>query len=239
MISSFPTKYIVRKVDASHCYFPCSCLGQWDTDFIYKEPRYILSHIPKCLISAFSGQAIATNMTIALKLYVIASRGFVARLNSIDTNKRPSATQERESIRRDMTEFCKEAGDSAPIPASLFGSLTEVYRSIDAGEIDPPNIRKEAGWTKIVEYLVVQKPGVNLDNYRDTICQFLWSYLEPEPTIPTKSAQASTSTTTTAQASDASPASAPMPEPSHVEISTAPKLRLNFTPVPLLEDRKS
>ena len=235
-----PDKYIVRKVNAARCFLPCSCLGQRDTDFIYKEPRYILSHIPKCLISAFSGQPIATNMTIALKLYVIASRGFVARLNSIDKNKRPSATQERESIRRDMTEICKEAGDFAPMPASLFDCLTELCRSIDKGEIDVPNLRNEAGWNKIVDYLVLQrKPGVNFNSYRDTICQFLWSYLEPQPTVPTRSAQASTSTITTAQTSHAPSASAPMPEPSHAEFSTAPTPGRKITPLPLLEDSMS
>ena len=179
-------------------------------------------------------------MTIPLKLYVIASRGFVARLNRIDTNKRPSATQERESIRRDMTDFCKEAGDSAPIPASLFDCLTELCRSIDKGEIDVPNLRNEAGWNKIVDYLMVQGPAVDLDTYRDTICRFLWSYLEPHPTTSTELARASRSTITTAQqSSDASLAPAPMPEPSHVEISTAPKSRPKLTPEPLLEDRKS
>ena len=138
-----------------------------------------------------------------------------------------------------MTDFCKEAGDSAPIPASLFSSLTELCRSIDAAEIDVPNLRNKTGWTEIVEYLMVQKPGVNLDSYRDTICQFLWSYLEPEPTIPTRPARASTSTTTTAQTSDAPPASTPMPEPLYAEISTASTLGGNFTPLPLLEDSKS
>ncbi len=187
-------------------------------------------------------------MTGALKLYVIASRGFAARLNSIDTSDRISATRERKSIRRDMMDFC-EADDSAPIPATLFYSLTELCRSIDAGEIDASNIRNappnevidnEIDWTGIKEMLLVQREQpVDFDHHRDTICQFLCCYVRREPVIPTISAPASRSTTTTAQTSDASPASAPTPEPSFAETSAAPTPRRNITHRALLEGYES
>ena len=188
-------------------------------------------------------------MTITLKLYVIASRGFAARLNSIDTNDRLSATHERESIRRDMTDFCKEANDSAPIPTSLFYSLTELCRSIDAGEINVSILRNaplnaiiddEVYWTGIKGLLWIQRrQPVDFGRYRDTICQYLWCYVQREPAIPTKPAPASTSATTTAQTSNAPPASAPMPEPSHAEISEAPTPRRNITHRALMEGYES
>ena len=122
-----------------------------------------------------------------------------------------------------MTDFCKAAEDSAPMPTSLFYSLTELCRSIDAGEIDVPNIRNappnamiddETGWNKTEGYLLIQEEQlVDFNHYRDTICQFVWCYVHPKPAIPTISVPASTSTTTTAQTSNASPASAPTPRP--------------------------
>ena len=169
-------------------------------------------------------------MADALKLYVISSRGFAARLNSVDTTDRLSATHEREWIRRDMKYFCKEVVDSATIPASLFYSLTQLCRSIDAGEIDGSYIRHEAVWAEITDYLLTPRERpVDFDSYRDTICQFLWSYIDREPEIPNKSAPASTSTRTTAHTSNAPPTSAPMPEPRDAEISEAPTPRRNLT----------
>ena len=149
------------------------------------------------------------SMADELKLYVIASRGFAARLNRIDTADRLSVTHERESIRRDMTDFCEVADDSALIPASLFYSLIELCRNINAGEIDASNIRNGADWIKIEGYLLVQTPPVDLDTYRDTICLFMWCYVQRKPGIPTTSA--------------------PMPEPSHAESSEAPTPRRNLT----------
>ena len=64
-----------------------------------------------------------------------------------------------------MTDFCKEANDSAPIPTSLFYSLTEVGRSIDAGEINVSSLRNapldamiddEVYWTGVKGFLWVQ-----------------------------------------------------------------------------------
>ena len=203
--------------------------GQLDTDFISKELPYILCYVHTCLVSAFSRHPIAKNMADALKLYVIASRGFAARLNRIDTADQLSTTHERESIRRDMTDFCEAAEDSAPIAASLFYSLTELCRSINAGEIHTSNIRNGADWTKTEGYLSVQNPPVDLDTYRDTICQFMWCYVQRKLGILTTSALALTNTTTTAQTSNAPPASAPVPEPSHAESSEAPTPRRNLT----------
>ncbi len=217
----FPDKIYSTRRECLALFSSVLVPGQQDTDFIFKELPYILCYVHICLVSAFSRYPIAKNMADALKLYVIASRGFAARLNSIDTNDRLSATHERESIRRDMTDFCKGADDSATIPTSLFYSLTELCRSIDAGEINgsyirnaPPNgvIDDEADWTGIKKWLWIQrKPPVDLDHHRDTICQFLWCYVHREAAIPTISVPALTSTSTTAQTSNASPGSAPTP----------------------------
>ncbi|KAK0515536.1 hypothetical protein JMJ35_001570 [Cladonia borealis] len=192
-------------------------------------------------------------MADPLKFYIIAARGFAARLNIAYTTKGLLVTHERELIWRDMKYFCKEAKDSAPIPASLLWSLTMYCRSIDAKTTDASYYRNEAVWTglnqywtEIKEYLWMHlKSEIDLDHDRDTICQFLWSYVNREPEIPINSAEASTSTTTTAQTSHALPAlvltppgPAPMPEPSPPEISTAPKRGLKYTPLPLLEDHK-
>ena len=186
-------------------------------------------------------------MVDSLKLYVIASRGFAARLrlNSMFTNQL-SAKHERESIRRDMTDFYKGQGDSAPIPQSLFCSLTELCRSIDGGEIivsnagnAPPNEEtdNEAKWTKVKEYLSIQgEQAVDFQNYRETICQFIWCYVRRELVVPNLS-PASISPTSTSQASNDPPAPAPTPEPSHAEVSAAPTPRRNnMTPRAFLED---
>ena len=248
MISRLPKKCILREGNALNCSLPCLCPSQEDIDFIFKELRHILCHIHGCLVFDSSSYHIAKNMPDALKLYVIASRGFAARLNSIDTNDRLSATRERKSIRHDMTYFC-EVDNFALIPARLFYSLTELCRSIDAGEIDASNVRDapsrgviddEKDWTGIKDFLSIQgEQPVNFDRYRDTIGQFLWCYLQREPMTPNISAPASTSTIRRAQRSNDSPASAPTPEPSHARIIAAPTPLRNITHRALLEGYES
>ena len=191
-------------------------------------------------------------MIDSLKLYVIASRGFAARfrLDSILTQDRLSTKLERESIRRDMTDFCKGQGDPAPIPASLFRSLTELCRSIDVGEIvaynsgnAPPNEEsdEEAKWTRIKEYLSIQgEQLVDFEHHQETICQFIWCYVQRELVVPDISAPASTSSTSTSQESNAPPPPTPTPEPSHAEVSAAPTPRRNnMTYRAFMEDYES
>ena len=186
-------------------------------------------------------------MVDSLKLYVIALRGFAARLrlNSIVTKDKLSAKHAQESIRRDMTDYCKGQGDSAPIPESLFCSLTEYCRSIKVGEIVASNIGNtppdeetddEAQWTKIKEYLWIQRAQpVDFEHYKDTICPFIWCYVQREPVVPNLSAPAPTSPTSTSQASNAPPAPAPTPESSHAEVSAAPTPPQNMTYRALME----
>ena len=179
---------------------------QRDAAFIYKELSYIPCHVHTCLVSALSGYFITKNMADPLKFYIIAVRGFAARLNIAYRTKGLLVTHERELIWRDMKYFCKEAKDSAPLPASLLWTLTMYCRSIDAKTTDVSHYRSEAVWTgleqywtKIKEYLWMHlRSEIDLDHDRDTICQFLWSYVHREPEVPISSAEASTSTTTTA-----------------------------------------
>ena len=101
-------------------------------------------------------------------------------------------------------------------------------------------IDDEVYWTGIKGPLWVQRrQPVDFGRYRDTICQYLWCYVQREPAIPTKPAPASTSATTTAQTSNAPPALAPMPEPSHAEISEAPTPTRNITHRALMEGYES
>ena len=226
---------------------------QRDTDFIYKELPYILCYVHTCLVSAISGYHITKRMADPLKFSIIAVRGFAARLNIAYTNKGLLVTHERELIWRDMKYFCKEAKDSAPIPASLLWCLTMYCRSIDAKTTDASYYRNEAVWTgleqywtEIKEYLWMHlRSEIDLDHDRDIICQFLWSYVNLEPERPISSAEASTTTTTTAQKSHALPAlvltppeSAPVPEPFHDDYIPATKKGLKFTPLRMQEDHK-
>ena len=172
-----------------------------------------------------------------LKFYVVASRGFSARLrlNNMITNDQLSAEHEREMIKRDMKDFCKGQGHPAPIPTSLFYSLTELCRRIDEDEIivssvgnAPPNeeTNDEAKWTKIKERLgnlgIQGEQAVDFETYRETICRFIWCHLQRELVVPNLSPPAP-------------PAPAPTPEPSHAEFSAAPKPRRNMSPRALIE----
>ena len=131
-----------------------------------------------------------------------------------------------------MMDFYKGQGDSAPIPESLFCSLTGLCRSIDEGEIvasnignSPPNEETddEAKWTKVKEYLGVQgEQAVDFDHYQETICQFICCYVQHELVVPNLSLAAP-------------PAPAPTPEPSHGEVSAALTPQLNMTPRALME----
>ena len=180
-------------------------------------------------------------MVGSLKLYVIASRGFAARLRlcSMFTDYQPSAKHERESIRRDMTDFCKGQGNSAPIPESLFCSLTRLCRNIKVDSIvisstgnAPPDEEsdEEAMWTTIKEHLAIQgEQPVDFERYKEKIYQFLWCYGQREPVVPKTSVPASTNSISTPQASNTPPAPAPMPEPSDEEVSVAPTPPRNMT----------
>lgn len=159
------------------------------------------------------------------------------------TDYQLSAKHERESIRRDMTDFCKGQGNSALIPESLFFSLTNFCRNVKVDNIVISNIGnatldeesdEEAKWTTIKEYLATQgEQPVDLERYKEKIYQFLWCYGQREPVVPNTSAPASTSSVSTPQASNAPPAPAPTPapspEPSHAEVSAAPTPRRNMT----------
>ena len=129
---------------------------------------------------------------------------FVARLTAED---------DLGSIRRDMNDFCEGQGGSAPIPASLFYSLTQFCRSNDvrtfiastAGN-PPPNeeIDDEANWNKVKEHLRIDgEPPVDFDRYQEAILRFLSFYADPELVDPNIPAPASTSSTSTSQANNA------------------------------------
>ena len=145
-------------------------------------------------------------MADQLKLYVIESMGFAARLTAED---------DLESIRRDMNDFCEGQGDSTPIPSSLFYGLTQFCRSNDVSQIIASNAGNpspneetddEANWNKVKEHLRIEgEPPVHFDRYQEAILRFLSFYVHPELVDPNISAPASTSSTSTSQASNAPP----------------------------------
>ena len=145
-------------------------------------------------------------MADQLKLYVIESMGFAARLTAED---------DLQLIRRDMNDFCEGRGDSAPIPASLFYSLTQWCRSNDVSKLIASNASNpspneetdnEANWNKVKEHLRIEgEPPVHFDRYQEAILRFLSFYVRPEQVDPNTSAPASTSSTSTSQASNAPP----------------------------------
>ena len=129
---------------------------------------------------------------------------FVARLTAED---------DLGSIRRDMNDFCEGQGDSAPIPASLFYSLTQFCRSNDVRNLIASNAGNpspneetddEANWNMVKEHLRIDgEPPFDVERYQEAILQFLSFYVNPELVDLNISVPASTSSTSTSQASNA------------------------------------